>query len=203
MTDRTHPEDRELAHSALVSHLKFNTEYDVEGRLRHEDGEYIWMRVRGQTVRNKDGKATRMVGYYVDISNRKANEHFMNSLYLLSADATLHIDNKINKILKEGVNYLDLDCGVICNIDNEKLSVSYYQCPEKYQINSQSIYNLKDTFCSHTIKQNNMVAAHDISNSELNYLSEHTILGISCYIGIPLYVHGKIYGTVSFSDYQT
>ena len=42
----------------------------------HENGEYIWMRVRGQASRDKDGKAIRMVGYYVDISKRKANEHF-------------------------------------------------------------------------------------------------------------------------------
>ncbi len=201
-SERTHPADKEAAQLSLTSHLKFNTEYDVEGRLRRENGEYIWMRVRGQAVRDEDGKATRMVGYYVDISNRKANEHFMNSLYLVSADAALSLNHKINTILKEGLSYLDLDCGIICNIIDEKSSVTYCQCPDKYKINTESIYNLSETFCSHTIELNDMVAAYNVANSNLNYLSEHTDFGINCYIGTPLYVHGRIYGTVSFSDYK-
>ncbi len=200
--DRTHPDDKEAAQSALVSHLKLNTDYDIEGRLRHRNGEYIWMRVRGQSVRDKDGKAIRMVGYYVDISNRKANEHFMNSLYLLSADAALPFDSKINLILKEGVSYLNLDCGVICNIVDENLSITYSQSPEKYNLTKNSVLNVKDTFCSHTVNENDMVAAHNVENSNLNYLPEHTVSGINSYIGTPLYVHGRIYGTVSFSDYR-
>ncbi|MFK7815397.1 MAG: ATP-binding protein [Gammaproteobacteria bacterium] len=201
--ERTHPDDRETAQASLISHLKFNTEYDVEGRLRHENGDYIWMRVRGQAVRDDEGKAIRMVGYYVDISNRKANEHLMNSLYLLSADATLSLNKKINCILEEGVNYLGLDCGIICNVNENCLSVKYLKSPKKYQIYAGTVFALSDTFCSHTVKENDMLAIHDIKNSALNYLPEHTESGINCYIGTPLYVHGRIYGTVSFSDYKT
>lgn len=197
---RTHEEDREAAHAALISHLKNNTEYDVEGRLRHENGEYIWMRARGQSVRNKTGKAIRMVGYYVDISIRKANEHFMNSLYMLSADATLPLDHKVNYILNEGLKYLGLDCGVICKIENEKYSVIYSQCPDEYQINNQSSFDQKDSFCSYTVKQNDMVAFHDVTNSNLCNLAAHVEFGINCYIGTPLYIHGRIFGTVNFFD---
>ncbi len=200
--NRTHKEDREMAHAALVAHLKDDIEYDVEGRLKHHNGEYIWMRARGQAVRDHSGRAIRMVGYYVDISKRKANEKFMNSLYLLSIDASLPLAHKINYILKEGLNYLGLECGLICKIEGESSSVSYYQCPDSYHINNQSTFNLNDTFCKHTVEENSMVAAHNISKSNLNYLPEHTDLGIKCYIGIPLYLHGRIYGTVSFTDYQ-
>ncbi len=200
--ERTHPDDREAARSSLLSHLKFNTEYDVEGRLRHENDDYIWMRVRGQAVRDKDGKAIRIVGYYADISNRKANEHFMNSLYLLSADAALPIHSKINCILKEGVSYLDLDCGVICKINDENLSVTYSHAPDKYCLATESTFTLIDTFCSYTVKENNMIAIHDVSKSDLKHLPEHKESGINSYIGTPLYIHGRIYGTVSFSDHK-
>jgi len=202
ITDRTHPEDKETVHSALISHLKFNTEYDVEGRVQHENGQYIWMRARGQSVRDTSGKAVRMVGYYVDISKRKANEHFMNSLYLLSADAKLPLTDKINLILKEGLNFLGLDCGVICEIKDGISSVTFAQCPGKYEIDTQSTYVLCDTFCSHTVKDNDLIAVHNIGNSNLNYLPEYTESGINCYIGMPIHSHGEIFGTVSFFDYN-
>jgi len=199
---RTHEEDKENAHVALLSHLKNDTEYDVEGRLQHENGEYIWMRVRGRAVRDHTGKAIRMVGYYVDISKRKENEKLMNSLYLLSADATLPLNKKINCILTEGVNYLGLDCGLICKISGEDLSTTYLQCPKEYQLNEQSTFKLKETFCSYTIQTDSISALHNISESHLCDLPEHTELGINCYIGIPLYIHDRIYGTVSFSDFK-
>ncbi|MGH1536857.1 MAG: ATP-binding protein [Gammaproteobacteria bacterium] len=202
-TERTHIDDRDTGQTALVSHLKYDTEYDIEGRLRHENGGYIWMRLRGRAVRDESGRAIRMVGYYVDVSKRKANEHLMNSLYLLSADAALSLKDKINSILKEGVNYLGLDCGVICKIENKILSIAYSQCPKKYQISTNLPYKLEETFCSYTYKYNDIVAAHNISNSDLNHFPEHIDAGINCYLGTPLYIHGRIYGTVSFSDFKT
>ena len=196
--DRTHDEDKELARTTLISHLKFNTEYDIEGRLRHENGEYIWMRVRGQAVRDQEGIAIRMVGYYVDISKRKENEHLLNSLYLLSADATTSLSNKINYILNEGLNYLDLDCGIICSMDNESYSVLYSQCPDEYLINNKTIFESKDSLCSYTTKKNEILALYDVSKTNYNNMGSQIEFGINSYIGMPLYVHGKVFGTVSF-----
>ncbi len=196
--DRTHDEDKELARTSLISHLKFNTEYDIEGRLRHENGEYIWIRARGQAVRDQEGVAIRMVGYYVDISKLKANEHLLNSLYLLSANATTSLSDKINYILNEGLNYLDLDCGIICSMDNESYSVLYSQCPDEYLINNKTIFESKDTLCSFTAKKNEVLALHDVSKTNYSNIASHTKFCVNSYIGMPLYVHGKIFGTVSF-----
>lgn len=199
-TNRTHPDDREMAQSALISHLKFNTEYDIEGRLQHENGNYIWMRVRGQAVRDKEGRATRMVGYYVDISKQKEHEHFMSSLYLLSADATITIQSKMKKILKEATNYLKLSCGAICKFENDKCIIEACQCPDEYELCGQLEFDAKDTICHHTIEENDIVCLHDIGSSKLKNIATHDKHGINVYVGMPLYVHGRIYGTVSFFD---
>ncbi len=198
--NRIHDDDKELARAALISHLKFNTEYDVEGRLRHEDGSFVWIRARGQAIRDESGKAIRMVGYFVDISKRKAHEYFMYSFYNLSSDATTPLKFKLNNILKETLSYLDLAGGIICKIEDEKYFVEYLQCPDEYQINDTSVFNLKDTLCSYTIKENDIVAIYNIANSKLKNSPAHTIAGINTYIAMPLYVHGKIRGTVNFFD---
>lgn len=46
----------------------------VEPRIRNQDGEWKWFRVRGIPVRDEDGKVIRMVGTLIDISKRKTAE---------------------------------------------------------------------------------------------------------------------------------
>ncbi len=196
----SHPDDREAAKSALISHLKFNTEYDVEGRLRHSNGEYIWVRARGQAVRDQSGKAMRMVGYYVDINKQKEHEHFMNSLYLLSADATISLDKKLNIILKEATSFLKLSNGVISHIVNDKVIIDTCIHKDELEFCHTNTVNVKDTLCQYVIDKNDIVCFHNFKSSELKHIQEHKEYDINTYIGMPLYVHGRIYGTVSFFD---
>jgi len=69
-----HPEDRELVDSAIVKHFKEHGPYIVEYRLKHKDGHYAWYQARGQASWNHDGKAVRMTGFTIEISERKAAE---------------------------------------------------------------------------------------------------------------------------------
>jgi PAS domain S-box-containing protein len=73
--DRLHPNDRDRIMTALFDgHLKEHKRYDVEYRLRHNDGSYIWIHARGQASWDADGNAVRMAGSADDISSRKATE---------------------------------------------------------------------------------------------------------------------------------
>jgi diguanylate cyclase (GGDEF)-like protein/PAS domain S-box-containing protein len=71
---RLHPEDRELSTVVLRAHLRRNSAYDVELRVKSDRGEYRWFRVRGQSVRDIAGKAIRMAGSITDITDRKSAE---------------------------------------------------------------------------------------------------------------------------------
>ena len=71
-----HPEDSIKAQHILSQH--FNGELDffeIETRLKHKDGHYIWVIILGKvTERDDDGKPKRMIGTHRDISERKSNE---------------------------------------------------------------------------------------------------------------------------------
>ncbi len=71
---RLHPDDKQTALDAFVSHLmdfSGKTGFDIEYRLRLRSGEYRWFQARGQTKRASDGTPLRAVGALIDIQGRK------------------------------------------------------------------------------------------------------------------------------------
>ncbi|NJN80401.1 MAG: PAS domain-containing protein, partial [Anaerolineales bacterium] len=73
-----HPDDREYATTALDKYLAQETDdYDVELRLRHKNGSWVWIRDRGKAIRDKDGTAYRMAGAHTDITQRKLYEQLI------------------------------------------------------------------------------------------------------------------------------
>src|SRR5207253_7141831 len=47
---------------------------EVEHRIRHADGTWRWVLLRGAAVRDERGKATRMAGSQTDVTERKEAE---------------------------------------------------------------------------------------------------------------------------------
>ncbi|HKI95278.1 MAG TPA: EAL domain-containing protein [Gemmatimonadales bacterium] len=73
--DRVHADDREQLEAELEAHLKGVTpHFTHEHRVRHTDGSWRWMLVRGLAVRGPDGKAYRIAGSQTDITERKEAE---------------------------------------------------------------------------------------------------------------------------------
>jgi len=71
---RVHPEDLPRVQAMTSEHLATNRRYEVEFRLRHQDGSYRWVVSRGQAVRDPAGHPVRMVGSTADITTRKQAE---------------------------------------------------------------------------------------------------------------------------------
>ena len=69
---RTHPDDLQKLDPALRAALKAETaQFEVEQRIRHQDGHWIWGLWRGRvTERDAQGRALVMVGSFHDITER-------------------------------------------------------------------------------------------------------------------------------------
>jgi PAS domain S-box-containing protein len=72
----THPDDNAVVETQLQKH--FNGEldfFDCETRMRHADGHWLWLHVRGKVIEwTKDNKPWKMYGTHSDISLRKNSE---------------------------------------------------------------------------------------------------------------------------------
>ena len=70
-----HPDDRQAVRDSTQKYLSRELpELSLNFRLRHKDGRWIWVSMRGKAVFNEDGEATRLIGTYSDISSLKEYE---------------------------------------------------------------------------------------------------------------------------------
>ena len=72
--NRIHPEDADGRAAALAQHLEEGKPYDVQYRLRLQDGTYRWFRVRGEAIRDESGRPIRMAGSISDIHAHRMAE---------------------------------------------------------------------------------------------------------------------------------
>ena len=72
----THPDDMPLLEDALKMHSSREKEaFNIEIRMLSKSGQWKWLQVRGRTVESEtDGKAIRIVGTLIDVSNYKQVE---------------------------------------------------------------------------------------------------------------------------------
>ncbi len=72
--DAVHPDDRDLARTALSPDRAGDTPVEVELRMRSSSGRYRWINCRAITVRTAGQAAHRIVGSLSDIEDRKVLE---------------------------------------------------------------------------------------------------------------------------------
>jgi len=109
-----HPDDIAQAEAALSLTVDGKTDfYDVETRMRHKDGSWVWVNNRGKvTVRSPDGKAVQVCGTHIDIASRKIAEEKNTALLaekeLILKEVHHRIKNNMNTIY--GLIILQASC---------------------------------------------------------------------------------------------
>ena len=72
--NRVHPADRGLVEQAVQRAMTERAEYKLEFRIIRSDGNILWVVSRGQVYYDEQGKAVRLTGINMDISDRKRAE---------------------------------------------------------------------------------------------------------------------------------
>ncbi len=78
---RIHPQDRGATLAALNDYLaRKKDHYSVEFRMRHKNGDWIWILTRAQAMFDAQGRPKRIVGFHTDITQKKAYENNLEKL---------------------------------------------------------------------------------------------------------------------------
>ncbi len=94
-TSLMHPEDLPRIKAAISAHMTMGEKCEVEFRMRHASGEYLYCLARGKAQRDRNGCPDRMSGVLSDITQRKHSEA---EIVKLNRDLERRID-ELEKLL--------------------------------------------------------------------------------------------------------
>jgi PAS domain S-box-containing protein len=78
--DNVHPDDLEIALSDINNHLEGKIDlYQNNHRIKHRNGNYIWIAAKGKCICDKEDKPYRLVGIITDITDKKTAEEQLKS----------------------------------------------------------------------------------------------------------------------------
>ena len=127
----------------------------------------------------------------------------IRSLYEVTSMAGLEIHQQIDEMLNLGCRYLKMTCARVNKLDSDAniSTILNVAGPDTYNQKIGMQYKMDESICSLTIKSRNPVALHNIKDPSLNFRHKcFRLAKINAYIAAPIYVHGKVYGTVNFSS---
>lgn len=75
-----HPDDLAAASDAIKTGLADGQGYDIDYRLRHQSGQYLWVHDRASVLKGGVAAQDRVIGMLLDVSEQKGREAHINLL---------------------------------------------------------------------------------------------------------------------------
>lgn len=129
------------------------------------------------------------------------NEQVIRDLYKVSSNRHFSFEEKVDRILSLGCDRFGLPFGILAKTDvkeSEFQVIQYYCQRESFPIDLAKL-ELKNTFSSLVAETLVPIAMEDVRSSHHKDHPAAAALPLKSYLGAPVFVSGKLYGTLSFS----
>ena len=214
-----HPDDMHLSKQLLEEHFAGNTTvYELELRMRHKLGHWIWVLDRGKIFeRDTNGKPLRMVGSHQDVTARKKSEQahahskaFESLIAALSNQfITLpfeHIDTMIDNTLQLIGKFVEADRSYIFQFSDDlaRMDNTHEWCAEGIRPEIDSLKKLETSnfpWWMEQIRNDRVIHIPRIADMGTEASPEREILesqNIKSLIVIPLVAGPLPFGYIGF-----
>jgi PAS domain S-box-containing protein len=198
--ERIHPADRDHVSAGLQAHMDGRTpRLENEHRLRHRDGTWRWVLIRGTAIRHASGKPYRLVTLHTDITARKQVQEAVVELADRLAD--LRGDNCLQLLVRNLAQTLGVREAFICECCNYPTTRVRMLARWNSGGTEQLVeFDLPGTACEHTIVEGKVYycpkALGERFPIERQFERES-------YLGIPIMdAGGKVIGHIACADSQ-
>jgi len=125
------------------------------------------------------------------------------SLRLLNNIAAMPLaglQNQLEEALKLGLRHLDLEFGIVSRIEGRTYKVEQAVSPLDRPIIPGTVFPLGETYCVLTLDRGDALAIAEMGKSSYSGHPCYQTFHLESYIGAPVLVHGRVFGTVNFSS---
>jgi diguanylate cyclase (GGDEF)-like protein/PAS domain S-box-containing protein len=179
-----------------------------------KDGTPFWHELSIAPVYNSRRHLTHFIGVQTDITDRQRSEEelFFNSQALAAFSANLkHLhrittyhyqdfEERVADYLTAGCLIFGLSIGILAEVQDETFIVRAAKADLGYFVPGLEL-NLSDTYCAPAIKLKKTVSYFHIgADMEMREHPAYQKCQSESYIGTPIFVNNKTYGTLSFSS---
>ncbi len=146
-----------------------------------------------------------------DITKRKQTEQELKereaairSLYKVTSARRINFEGRLQGLLALGRRLFGLEMGALARIENQRYEVVASQIPPKinFKMPKGSITDLLLTYCSDAILAKEPICFESARTSKWCNHPAYTANKLEAFIGTPVIVNSKIYGTLSFFSHQ-
>lgn len=133
----------------------------------------------------------------LEIVERQNNAlHKLNEIAALS---NISPKETLREALMIGKEYFGLEFGIVSHIVGEEYRVEVQSSPTETLYDGQ-LFSLGSTYCKTTLEIDDVLAITDVTKSKYVGHPCHKEFELVSYVGAPIRVNSKVYGTINFSS---
>lgn len=134
----------------------------------------------------------------------KLNGNRISALYAISSVSNMGFDAQIKEAVRLGCRLFGMEVGKVCNISPEKDENRFVVtvAPDEYGITDGKIIPLSKSICALTINCEEPLLINEMSKSDFRSHASYMENHMESYIGTPIWVNNKKYGTLNFSSME-
>ena len=123
----------------------------------------------------------------------------LHKLNEIAAISDITPKETLRRALKIGTKYFGIEFGIVSHIVGEDYTVDVQSSPPQTLFDGQ-LFALGSTYCKTTLEIDDILAIKDVTQSKYVGHPCHRDYNLVSYIGAPIRVNSKIYGTINFSS---
>ncbi len=205
-TSLQHPDDSSKSLRSVQEVIKNREEsFEIEFRMRHKNGSYLWIRGMGRAVSfDTEGNTTRLTGIHEDIHEKKKEELVKQVLFDISnAVSSTHSLDELYVLIRESLGRVvdTTNCFLaLYNEDSDTLTLPFME-DEK---DSFTEFPAQKTLTSYVIRTGEAQLVDNEREKELTGQDEIEPVGAPCvsWLGVPLRHEGKTIGVFAVQSYS-
>ncbi|NEQ32818.1 MAG: response regulator, partial [Leptolyngbya sp. SIO4C5] len=127
------------------------------------------------------------------------SEASIRSLYEVTSSPKLSFEQSIEDLLNFGCQQFNLPLGALSCIESDQYTIQLARLPNKTLLQDISL-SLDSTYCQAVIEAGKTLCILGASHSTWASHPCYKTLKLETYLGAPVFVNGKVYGTLAFAS---